>query len=182
MDTLGIVESRSIAAGAALADRMVKAAQVELARAATVCSGRFLIFVTGGREEVENAVREAGESGAALSGAVVISRISPQVTQALKKTFPAGPGDSLAVVECKNVSSGIHAADAAVKRSAVRLARLVTGQGIRGKSYFVLCGDVASVTEAAEAARSVLGLNLVEAVVLPRPDVRVLKALTSVMR
>ena len=45
MDSLGIVESRSIAAGAELTDMMVKGADVELVKAATICSGRFLIQV-----------------------------------------------------------------------------------------------------------------------------------------
>ena len=43
MDTLGVVELSSIAAGAELADGMVKVADVELVRAATLCSGRFII-------------------------------------------------------------------------------------------------------------------------------------------
>ena len=49
MDTLGVVESRSIAAGVELADGMVKVAQVDLVRASTICSGRFLIFAAGDR-------------------------------------------------------------------------------------------------------------------------------------
>ena len=43
MDTLGIVDSRSIAAGTALADSMLKAAAVTLVRASVVCAGRLLI-------------------------------------------------------------------------------------------------------------------------------------------
>ena len=52
MDTLGIVDSRSIAAGAELADIMLKAAPVDLVRASVVCAGRFLILVEGDREAV----------------------------------------------------------------------------------------------------------------------------------
>ena len=59
MDTLGLVEVRSIAAGAELADRMVKAAEVELLRAATICSGRYLILVAGDRQAVDTAVGAA---------------------------------------------------------------------------------------------------------------------------
>jgi len=182
VDTLGVVESRGIAAGAVLADGMVKAADVELARAATICSGRYLIFVTGTREAVATAVETARASGYALSGSFVISNVSPQVVGVLKRSVANPEGDAVAVVECRNVSSGIAAADSAVKRSAVQLARMVTGQGINGKSYFVLCGDVASVEEAAEAARSALGQNLIEAVVIPRPAVSVINALTGGMR
>jgi len=182
MDTLGIVESRSIAAGVELADAMVKVARVELARAATICSGRYMIFVSGDREAVETSVRLARESGRALAGSFVISNVSPQVVDVLKMSALAREGDALGVIESRTASAGVAAADQAVKRSAIRLLRLVTGQGISGKSYFVMGGDVASVEEAARAAKEALGKNLVEAVVIPRPDASVVAALTRVAR
>jgi len=182
MDTLGIVESRSIAAGVELADGMVKAADVELVRASTICSGRYMIHVSGDREAVETSVRLARESGRALAGSFVLSNVSPQVVAVLRKSVTADVGGALAVIECRMASAGIAAADCAVKRSAVTLVRLVTGQGINGKSYFVLSGDVASLEEATDAARSALGANLVEAVVIPRPSPSVVQALISVVR
>lgn len=182
MDTLGVVESRSIAAGVELADGMVKIADVELVRASTICGGRYLIFVGGDREAVETSVRFARESGRVLLGSFVISNVSPQVMDALKRGAPAEQGEAIGVVECRTVSSGVDAADHAVKRSIIRLLRLVTGQGINGKSYFVISGDVASVREAAEAARTALGDKIVEIVVIPRPDASVVKALTSGVR
>ena len=179
MDTLGVVEANSIAAGVELADIMVKAAQVELVKAGTICSGRYMVYVSGDRDAVERSVDAARNSERKLAGSFVISNVSPQVVSALRKNEAAGDNDAIAVVECRTVSSGIDAADSAVKRSAVRLLRLVTGQGINGKSYFVLCGDVASVTEAVEAAKEALGPKLIETVVLPRPDASVLKAVTG---
>ena len=182
MYTLGVVESRSIAAGAALADGMVKAANVELVRAATVCSGRYIIHVSGDRQTVATAVQLARESGYALTGSFVIANISSQVVDALKKAFPARGGDAIGVHGCRHVSSGIAAADVAVKRSSIRLLRLITGQGINGKSCFVISGDVASVEEAAGAAGLALGETLIEVVVLPRPDASVVRALTGGVR
>ena len=182
MDTLGVVESKSIAAGVELADGMMKVADVELVRAATICSGRYLIYLSGDREAVETAVRLAKESERSLMGSFVISNVSRQVMDALKKGALAEEGEAIGVVECRTVSSGVVAADSAVKRSAVRLLRLVTGQGINGKSYFVMSGDVASVTEAAEAAKAVLGKQLIEVVVIPRPNPSVVRALTRDVR
>ena len=182
MDTLGLVEVRSIAAGAELADRMVKAAEVELVGAAPSCRGRSVCRVAGARPAGDPAVAAARQSGRALSGAFVIAQISVQVLAALKKSFPAEKGDALAVLEYRTVAAGITAADAAVKRAAVRVLRLVTGQGINGKSYFVLGGDVASVTEAVDAATTAADAYLVEAVVIPRPDPQLVQALTSVVR
>ena len=182
MDTLGIVESRSIAAGVELADAMLKVADVELVRASSICSGRYIVFLAGDREAVETSVRLARGSGRALAGSFVISNVSPQVVEVLKMGSTAGEGEALGVIECRTASAGMAAADSAVKRSLIRLLRLVTGQGISGKSYFVISGDVASVEEATQAAKSALGKNLVEAVVIPRPNASVVKALTGVAR
>ncbi|MCW7753355.1 BMC domain-containing protein [Desulfobotulus sp. H1] len=182
MDTLGMVEAKSIAAGVELADGMMKAAAVELVRASTICSGRYLIFVAGDRDAVGTSIRFAEDSGRLLVGSFILSNVSPQVLAVLKRSQPAEEGAAIGVIESRNVSSGVAAADGAVKRSAVRLVRLVTGQGINGKSYFVMSGDVASVKEAAEAAEAILGRNLVEAVVIPKPSASVVKALTSVVR
>ncbi len=182
MDTLGIVESRTIAAGVELADIMMKVADVELVRASTICSGRYMIYVSGDREAVATSVLAAQESGRSLSGSFVISHISPQVMEVLRKDAIIEEVNALGVIECRNVSSGVMAADSAVKRSAIQLARLVSGQGINGKSYFVMSGDVASVEEAAEAAKEVLGKNLVEAVVIPRPHASVVRALIKGVR
>lgn len=179
MDTLGLVESRSIAAGVALSDGMVKVANVTLVKASTICSGRYLIAVSGDREAVETSVRHAEESGRPLVGSFVISNVSPLVVEAMKKASPAEDGCAVGVVESKNVSSSIMAADKAVKRSAVRLLRLVMGQGINGKSYFVLGGDVASVQEAVEEAQTALDQQLIDSVVIPSPDAAVIRTLTS---
>lgn len=179
MDTLGLVELGSIAAGAELADGMVKAAAVELVKAGTLCGGRYIIYVAGDRQSVSTSVDFAKNSGRNLMGSYVISNVSPQVVEALKKPQLADPGDALGVVEARNVSSGIEAADQAVKAALVTLARFVPGVSIMGKSYFVLSGDVAAVREATEAARAALGDKVVETVVIPRPDAAVFKALTG---
>jgi microcompartment protein CcmL/EutN len=179
VDTLGVVESKGIASGVALADGMLKAADVVLVRAATICSGRYLIHVSGDCAAVETAVRWARSAARALAGSFVIANVSPQVLEALKHAGTAAPGEALGVVECRTVSSGLAAADHAVKRAAIRLLRFVAGQGINGKSYFVISGDVAAVAEASEAAATALGRDLVETVVIPRPSAPIVQALTS---
>lgn len=126
---------------------------------------------------VSTAVQQARDSGRALRGSFVISSVSPQLVAVLHRERVLFQDGALAVVECKCVSAGIAAADVAVKRSDVSLIRFVAGQGINGKSYFVLGGDVASVNEATQAAQADLGNNLIEAVVIPRPDASVVKSL-----
>ncbi len=180
LDSLGIVESKSIAAGAALADIMVKAAGVTLVKAGTICSGRYLIYVSGDRASVATAVNAAEASGYRLLGSYTIGSISKEVVDALKRglVVTANGGNSvIGVVECRIASSGIVAADQAVKQADVQLARIVTGQGINGKSYFVITGDIASVKEAVAAVTESLGKDLLEAVVIASPDPAVVNAL-----
>ena len=182
MDSLGVVEVTSIASGAELADGMVKVASVDLVRASTLCSGRFIIYVAGDREAVQTSVLFARESGRKLTGSFVISNVSPLLVAALKKSEVAMRGEALGVVECRNVAAGVDAADKAVKRSEVRLLKFVSGQGIAGKSFFVLGGDVAAVREAVEAASDVLADRLVESVVIPNPAEAMASALTGGVR
>ena len=182
MDTLGVVEVNSIAAGAELADGMVKVADVDLVRSSTLCSGRFIIYVSGDREAVETSVNFARAGQKRLSGSFVISNVSPLLLAALKKGEPAARGEALGVVESRFVSIGINAADIAVKKSEVRLLEFVAGQGITGKSFFVLGGDVAAVREAVAAASEALGDKLVEAVVIPNPAEAMATAITGGVR
>ncbi|VFQ45030.1 BMC domain-containing protein [Desulfoluna butyratoxydans] len=177
MDSLGLIESRSIAAGAVLADIMVKAAEVTLLKAGTICSGRYLIHVGGDRQAVDTSVKAAKAAGYSLAGSYTIGGVSREVLDALKHSPVVTHCGAIGVVECRTASSGVVAADQAVKRSTACLARIVTGNGINGKSYFVMTGDVASVEESVAAARETLGKDLVEAVVMPSPDSSVVNAL-----
>lgn len=181
MDTLGVVESKNIASGVRLADSMMKAADITLIRAGTICSGRYLIYVSGDRDAVEAAV-DVARSSSPLKGSFVISNVSGQVLAALQKGELPQEGDAIGVIECRTASSGVAAADSAVKRSAITLLRLVTGQGINGKAYFVISGDVASVEEGVAAAVSALDGNHVDSVVIPRPDASVVSSLTRGVR
>ncbi|MCP4119094.1 MAG: BMC domain-containing protein [Desulfobacteraceae bacterium] len=182
MSTLGLVETKSIAAGVRVADMMMKRAGVDLVKASTICSGRYMIQVSGNREEVKTSVEAARESGAILAGTFVISNISPEVLAALKHAAPVSRNNALAVIECKTATAGIAAADAAVKESGVALPKLVTGQGIMGKSYFVLAGELTAVEAGTSAAKQILGKKLIEAVVIPSPDFSVMNALIKVER
>lgn len=182
MDTLGAVETPGIASGVWIADAMMKAADVELLRASTICGGRYLIFVAGDRRAVETAVEAAAGSGRRITARQVVSNISPMVVDALRRSAPASPRDALGVVESRVVADAVQAADAAVKRSDVRILRFVSGQGIMGKAYFVLGGEVAAVREAVKASSDVLGERMVESVVIPNPDGSVVRQLTGSMR
>lgn len=180
MTTLGLVETKSIAAGVLVADMMMKRAEVDLVSARTICSGRYLIHISGQREDVKISLTAARESGASLVGCFLISNVSPKVLVALKRRSSVKKNSALGLVECRTAGAGIAGADAAVKTADVILAKLVTGQGIMGKSYFVLAGELGSVEAGNEAAKACLKKYLINAVVIPAPNESVMNTLLKV--
>ena len=59
---IGMIEFKTVSAGVAAADIMVKTAAVELVEAQTVCPGKYIALITGDLSSVEAAV-SAAESG-----------------------------------------------------------------------------------------------------------------------
>lgn len=181
MPALGLVETAGIAAGVALADRMVKAAQVNLIQATTICSGRYMIQISGDQAAVEAALAVVADSPARIIGQYLLPQVSDEVLAILQRPAGVRLGQAIAVIESRTVISGIAGADAAVKAAAVGLARLVTGQGINGKSYCVLCGELSSVEAGVRAAVDVIANNLIDTTILAAPDQAVLHELTRVL-
>ena len=169
MDTLG-TDSQQHGRWGGTGRYQFQGCPVTLVRASVVCAGRFLILVGGDREAVDASVQAARATEARLAGSYVVSNVSSQVLNVLRRMPAELGGAALGVVECRNAADSVIAADKAVKQAAVSLMRMVLGQGIGGKSYFVLTGDVAAVREAAAAAADVLGNNLMRMVVIPQPD------------
>ena len=178
MDTLGLVETKTIAGGARLLDVLVKKADVEIVKAAAICSGRFLIRICGSRSEVETAVGEVVQDPGVVDS-FVLSSIHPQVVAALQTRLLPEAGHALGVVESRRSASGIAAADAAVKRADVVLVRLAVAQGINGKSFVLLAGFLADVNEGVAAAAACLGRDLVDQSVIARPEPATVAALTG---
>lgn len=177
-DTLGLVETRSIASGARLLDIMLKAGNVDLLRASPICSGRFLIQVSGPRDAVKASVDAVLKDPVAVA-TFILSRINSQVISTLKVRHAPKPGDALGLVESRRSASGIAAADAAVKQADVTLVRIAVAAGINGKSFILFAGNLAAVEEAVEAACKCLDKDLVDTALIPNPDHRVSNALAG---
>ena len=58
-NSIGLIEMSSIAAGFQVCDAMLKAADVELVLARTICSGKYMVLVRGEMGAIQAAV-EAG--------------------------------------------------------------------------------------------------------------------------
>lgn len=174
MDTLGLLEVTSIGLGYRAQDAILKAADVQLLLARTVCSGKYLIAVAGDVASVEASV-EAG--AAAAEGAVierqVISRLHSSVFPAISMAvdLAAEQVEALGIVETFSASSIVQVADAAAKAASVKLFRIHLAMAIGGKGFALFTGDLSSVEAAVTAAAPVAGAEgmLVSAVVIPSP-------------
>jgi microcompartment protein CcmL/EutN len=158
LDAIGLLEVSSIALGHVSEDAMLKASDVNLLLARTICSGKFIVVV-GGDVAACTASVEAGAAHAAggLIEKRVIPHVHPQVFPALSMAVDLDPAEaqSLGVIETFSASSIVDVADTAVKAADVTLFRIHMAMAIGGKGYVMLTGDVASVESAVAAGAEV---------------------------
>lgn len=172
MNSIGLIELTSIAAGMQAADIMLKTAAVELIISRTICSGKYMVLIGGDVAEVQSAVENAANQ---IDFAVIDTFVIPNVHSDI---FPALAGHSnvseleaLGIIESFSVSALIEGADAAVKAASVKLIEVRLAMALGGKAFCTLTGEVAAVTSAVEAGARIIadkGL-LVNKVVIPHP-------------
>lgn len=168
---IGLVETNSIAIGIKVGDAMVKRAPVELLEARTVCPGKYIVLIRGDT----GPVGESMDAGLQAGGDAVVDKLLlPNVHLSV---FPAIAGavemsqvEALGIIETISVASAIVAADAAAKAAAITLTEIRLANGLGGKSFVLMVGDVPNVEAAVEAGVNVIkseGL-LIRAVVIPQ--------------
>ncbi|MBX7222993.1 MAG: BMC domain-containing protein [Blastocatellia bacterium] len=171
-NSLGLIELSSIAAGFQVVDSMLKAAEVELVLARTICSGKYMVLVAGDVAAVKASV-EAGET--AGRGYVIDTFVIPNVHPAV---FPAIAGatkvddlESLGIIESFSVASLIEGADAAVKAANVQLMEIRLAVALGGKAFVTMTGSVSAVEAAVSAGAQAVAVKglLVNRVVIPAP-------------
>jgi microcompartment protein CcmL/EutN len=177
MEALGMLELSSIAVAYQVEDAMLKAADVELLVARTICSGKYMVMVGGQVEAVAASLADGkAVSREALIDELLIPDVDPRV-------FPAISGgvalreedkDALGILEAFSVTAIVEGADAAVKAASVTLFRIHVAMAIGGKGFLMLTGRVSDVEAAIEAGAREIGKRglLVGKVVIPRPEER----------
>ena len=170
--TIGLLEFTSIAKGIEATDAMIKAAEVRLLVAKTICSGKFLTIVSGLVQAVQDSVNAGlNISGPSCVDHIIIPNLHQDVIPALTASTGATLGEALGVIETYTVASAIKAADIAAKSGDVRLLEIRPAVGLGGKSFVTITGDVASVESAVEQGAEYpksLGV-LLQKVVIPHP-------------
>ncbi|MEN6419944.1 MAG: BMC domain-containing protein [Clostridiaceae bacterium] len=177
---IGFLETNSIARGIQAADAVVKAAEIELITARPCCPGKYQIVFSGEVAAV-TASLEAGirsAEGYAVDS-VVIPRIHPMVIEAIGMACHPVEMQAVGVMEFFSMTAAVYAADAAVKAADVQLLDVRLGTGIGGKSYVILTGEVAAVSESVScgtAAAAERGM-VFEQCVIPNPCAELLENL-----
>jgi microcompartment protein CcmL/EutN len=176
-EAIGILEVSSIATGFTCADQMLKGGDVELVLSRTMCSGKFIVLVTGDTAAVSESVKRGEqEAGCAFIDSFTIPNIHPQVLRAIRGLQDIRLREALGVLESFSVSSLIEGADAAVKRAPVDLLEIRLAVALGGKAFATLTGTVADVTDALEAGAAVIAKKglLVNKVIIPNPRPEIL--------
>ncbi len=171
-NSIGLIELGSIAGGYEVADCMLKAADVEILLARSICSGKYMVLIGGDVAAVKASVDAGTKIG---RGCVIDTFVIPNVHESV---FPAISGatkvqsfNALGIIESFSVTSLIEAADAAVKAAAVELIEIRLAMALGGKAFCTMTGDVAAVKAAVDAGAAVFSEKglIVNKVVIPSP-------------
>jgi len=177
LEAIGMIEITSIGVGHQVQDTMLKASDVTLYLARTICSGKYIIVVGGDVGAVQAAV-SAGLDDApdGVIDHMLIPSVHKDVFAALGESVQLDVGDgrlpAIGIIETFSASSAIEAADVAAKVAAVSLFRLHVAMAMGGKGLVMMAGTVADCRAAVDAAAETVrekGL-LVSAVVIPGPS------------
>jgi len=171
-NSIGLIELSSIAAGFQVCDAMLKAADVELVLARTICSGKYMVLVRGETGAIQSAV-EAGcrEGDFSVIDTFQIPNVHESIFPALSGFPKAGKLESLGILESFSVASLIEGADAMAKAANVRLIEVRLAMALGGKAFALVTGSVSSVRAAVEAGAQAIARKglLVNRVVIPQP-------------
>ncbi len=171
-NAIGLIELTSIAAGYQVTDAMLKAADVELLLARTICSGKYMVLVRGDVAAVEAAVRAGVEAG---DFSVIDTFVIPNVHESI---FPAIGGltkveklEALGIIESFSVAALIEGADAMAKAANVKLLEIRLAMALGGKAFATCTGSVAAVRAAVDAGANLIASKglLVNKVVIANP-------------
>jgi microcompartment protein CcmL/EutN len=172
---LGLIEYKSVARGIRSCDAMVKKAAVRILETHPICPGKYLTIICGGVAEVEEAMLAGLEAGGDMVVAdLFLPHVHRDVIPALAGTAVIAEFGSLGILETLAAATCLQAADIAAKATPVQLAEIRLANGLGGKGYFVMTGELADVEGALAAARDfAAGAGLLAACELipaPHPD------------
>jgi microcompartment protein CcmL/EutN len=164
---LALLEYKSIAAGIAAGDAMVKRAPVATIQAGTVQPGHYLVLIAGDVASVGEALAAGRElDEASVFDTLFLPNVHPDVVSGLTGGREPGAGEALGVIETHSVAAAIRAADAGVKGAEVELVRLRLADGLGGKGLTLFAGLVSDVEAAVAIGAAAAGELLLRELVV----------------
>ncbi len=171
-NSIGLIELGSIAAGFQTCDAMLKAADVDLMLARSICSGKYMVMVRGEVAAIQSSVEAGVRTGSfSVIDTFVIPNVHEDIFPAISGHTKVDKPGALGVIESFSVAALIEGADAAAKAANVKLIELRLAMALGGKAFATMTGTVAAVESAVEAGARMIGRKglLVNKVVIPSP-------------
>jgi len=168
---IGLIEVSSIAKGYFLLDQMIKKAPVDILLSKTISPGKYIILISSDVASTEESMRMALDVVSPfLVDSLFIPQLHPEILPGIKGNYKKQKIDSLLIVETATVSSTILALDQGLKAAEVTLLELKLGQGLGGKGYFVLTGDLSETEASLAHAKNILSdERLLHSEIIARP-------------
>lgn len=177
---LGMIEFKTVSSGVTVADKMVKAASIELIEGQVVCPGKYIALFKGDLSAIQAAVDIAETTDTDhLISTFVLGNPHEDIFPAIYGTTRVGHVQALGILEGYDAASIVVAADVAAKTAAVHLIELRLAKGMCGKSYLTLTGEVAAVQAAIDKAREGVGEKgmYLDSSVIAQPDEQICKSI-----
>ncbi len=172
---LGMIEYKSVAKGIYSCDTMVKKAPVRIVETHPVCPGKYLTIISGEVADVEEAMKAGIESGKDMVIAdLFLPHVHHSVIPAIAGTTKIEQFLAVAIVETFSAATCVTAADIAAKTTPIQLVEIRLCNGLGGKAYFVMTGELADIEASFEAAKAFAAkegmLTACELIPAPHPD------------
>lgn len=150
--SIGVIEFRSIAVGIAAVDKIVKASEVRIMDARTICAGKYYIIFAGNVSAVKNSISIIHqEIDTFIIDSVVIPNVYQQMFAGINGTSEVAELKSIGIIETLTAPSIIWAADAAIKATEVDIVEIRIARALGGKNICIINGELSSVTESIRA-------------------------------
>lgn len=146
-NSVGIIESRSIAVGYEIADTITKNYDVELLKCNTVCPGKFLIVYSSDNQTIKDSINNIKHNVEILY-TKIISDLHHEIINGLKNKYSKYEYGAIGIIETYNITNGINILNKILKNNNLKLLKLNLGLMIGGKSFFIINGDISSIKNA----------------------------------
>ena len=149
INSIGLLEVKSIPIGMLATDEMLKAADIKALISTPICPGKYMIAVYGN----VGAVKSAMETGVQLADSSIVSsyiinNVHESIPAAVTGTSEVDKILSVGVIETISALTAVMAGDIAAKASNIRLMEIRIARCLGGKGFLVFTGELSAVKSA----------------------------------